>query len=62
MARKLTYVTNLEKRLKRLENQMNPSQGPTKTWQIIVVDSDGSREEGPQIHWPAASQAGEHHG
>jgi hypothetical protein len=24
-----------------------------KAWQIIFVDSDGSRRDGPTIEWPA---------
>jgi hypothetical protein len=48
-------MTNLQRRVKKLENQMNPPQGPTKIWQIVYVGLDGCRVDGPKIQWQAAS-------
>lgn len=46
----------LSRRLQRLEEQVAPLE-VRKTWQIICVDSDGSRKEGPIIEWPARRPA-----
>lgn len=49
----------LSRRLERLEEQIAPLE-ELKVWQIIFVDSDGSREDGPRLEWsarrPAAAQ------
>ena len=40
----------LARRLERLEEQMAPPPEP-RVWQIVFVDSDGSRRNGPTIAW-----------
>jgi hypothetical protein len=40
----------LSRRLERLEESMIPSI-ERKAWQIVIVDSDGSRRDGPIIEW-----------
>jgi hypothetical protein len=49
--RRLTSKS-LSQRLERLEERIAPLE-VRKAWQIIFVDSDGSRKEGPRIEWPA---------
>jgi len=41
---------NLSRRLERLEETSEPSAEP-RVWQIVIVDSDGSRRDGPVIKW-----------
>jgi hypothetical protein len=43
---------NLSRRLERLEEQVAPLAEP-RVWQIVIVDSDGSRREGEKIEWQA---------
>jgi hypothetical protein len=54
--RRLTSKS-LCQRLERLEERTAPLE-VRKAWQIIFVDSDGSRKEGPRIEWPARRPAG----
>jgi hypothetical protein len=49
-------MTNLQKRLKKLEDRMIPQQVPIRIWQIVLVDSDGSRQDGPLIEWSPTIQ------
>jgi hypothetical protein len=41
---------NITRRLERLEDATMPA-GEPKVWQIIIVNSDGSRTEGATITW-----------
>jgi hypothetical protein len=43
---------NLSRRLERLEDRMMP-EVVRRVWQIVYVDSDGSRREGEKIEWQA---------
>jgi hypothetical protein len=43
---------NLSRRLERLEDRMMP-EVVRRVWQIVTVDSDGSRREGEKIQWQA---------
>jgi len=45
---------NITRRLERLEEITMPVRAH-KTWQIIIVDSDGSRREGEKIEWQAGT-------
>jgi hypothetical protein len=40
----------LSRRLERLEELTMPVR-EHKVWQIVIVDSDGSRRDGPTIEW-----------
>jgi hypothetical protein len=42
---------NLARRLERLEQITTPLR-VCKVWQIVILDSDGSRRDGPTIEWP----------
>jgi len=42
---------NISRRLERLENLTMPVR-VQKRWQIVIVDSDGSRRDGPILEWP----------
>src|SRR5580765_7519341 len=41
----------LQRRLKHLEEQVIPTEEP-RVWQVVYVDSDGTRELGPRIELP----------
>jgi hypothetical protein len=43
---------NLSLRLERLEEVITP-ETVRRVWQIVIVDSDGSRREGEKIEWQA---------
>jgi hypothetical protein len=43
---------NITRRLERLEHATMPA-GIRKVWQIVILDSDGSRRDGPTIEWPS---------
>jgi hypothetical protein len=43
---------NLARRLERLEEVITP-ESVRRVWQIVIVDSDGSRREGEKIEWQA---------
>jgi hypothetical protein len=43
---------NLARRLERLEEYTMP-ETVRKVWQIVYVESDGSRREGEKIEWQA---------
>ena len=47
---------NLSRRLERLEEHVMP-EIVRKVWQIVIVDSDGSRREGEKIAWQAPRPA-----
>jgi len=46
----MTIRRTLSRRLERLEEESAPM-GETMVWQIVYVDSDGSRREGEKIEW-----------
>jgi hypothetical protein len=50
-------MTTLQKRLKKLEAEFNPTQEPPRVWQIVIVDSDGSRRDGDKIQWQPRGRA-----
>jgi hypothetical protein len=43
---------SLSRRLERLEEVITP-ETVRRVWQIVIVDSDGSRREGEKIEWQA---------
>jgi hypothetical protein len=43
---------NVSRRLERLEELITP-ETVRRVWQIVIVDSDGSRHEGEKIEWQA---------
>ena len=43
---------NLSRRLERLEEVITP-ETVRRVWQIVIVDSDGSRREEEKIEWQA---------
>jgi hypothetical protein len=45
-------MNNLQRRLAKLEEQITP-EIVRRVWQIVYVDSDGSRREGEKIEWQA---------
>lgn len=49
--RKAHVTRNLYRRLEHLEELRTPEEEP-RTWQVIYVDSDGTRELGPVIRVP----------
>ena len=61
MAREWGQMTRaLSRRLGRLEEQLKPAEEP-RIWQVVIVDSNGGRTDGPQVawrrldHWPTGA-------
>ena len=51
MAREWGQMTRaLSRRLGRLEEQLKPAEEP-RIWQVVFVDSNGGRTDGPQVAW-----------